>query len=86
MDLDIVYAYYKQTADRNVAKKLTDTIVSPLKVIRKLPGIGTEHDGVTRRKYVISYYKVYYDITDNQITVLRIFDTRQDPDTLLLPH
>jgi len=79
-----IYVYYKETAGKNIANRIKDTIFSSTKQLVKYPNSGQIEDNLTilgedHRYLVEGNYKIVYKPVKEGLLVTDIFDTRQDP-------
>jgi plasmid stabilization system protein ParE len=84
-DLEIILAYLSSNWEFSVAIKFLDVIELPTSQIsvnpRQFPLI---HKGLKIRKCVITKHNtLYYRDMQTHMELLRIYDTRQDPDKLI---
>jgi hypothetical protein len=55
------------------------------KMIKTYEKIGTKYDDENIRYVIVEgTYQLFYEITENQIIVLKIWDVRRNPDHLVL--
>ena len=77
----IIFNYWNNRNKSKVySRKLNELFNSNLTIVLKLPEFGnpTKNDCV---KYIIvSHFELIYRITDTEIVVLDIWDTRQNPE------
>ena len=67
------------------SKKLEIVFNEAAKLISEFPQIGTETDFPDLRVKVIKSYKLFYISKEDTIQVIRVWDTRQNPESLELP-
>lgn len=77
---------YWNNHNKSVAysKKLHKLIIESLQLICKHPMIGKATDLKNVRVKVLKEYLIIYEITDKEIVVLTIWDSRQNPDNLMI--
>lgn len=85
-ELDKIYSFYSENAGEKVAKKLIVGIISETKRLVSNTGIGQvesilESLGKHYRYLVYKNYKLIYylDLSSNQIRIVDVFDSRQNP-------
>lgn len=83
-DLDTIFLYYLQEASLQIAEKVVQNLITRLQILSQQPNIGVPQAALNCRKFNIDKWGCYYEIIDQQIYILRIFDTRQSPDKLQL--
>ena len=62
--------------------KLRKIIRDKLRFISRFPLIGIQTDYPDVRCFIIRDYKLFYFFSEKTVTVLRFWDTRQNPDKL----
>src|SRR5690349_12929850 len=67
------------------SKKLEELFNEAAKLISEFPQIGTETDFPGLRVKIVKNYKLFYSDQSDTIRIIRIWDTRQDPQRLKLP-
>ncbi|UJH89914.1 type II toxin-antitoxin system RelE/ParE family toxin [Antarcticibacterium sp. 1MA-6-2] len=88
-ELRKIFLYYNEAAGTSLARKLVNKIIQNTLVLQSQPGIGQVEKLllISERNFhylVVSNYKIIYVInqTKDQVEILDIFDTRQNPDKL----
>ncbi|MDQ3020613.1 MAG: type II toxin-antitoxin system RelE/ParE family toxin [Bacteroidota bacterium] len=69
---------------KTYSKKLNELLKSSIKLISTHPNIGKKTNYSNIRFKVVRDYQIFYEETLNSIDVLRIWDSRQEPDKLKL--
>lgn len=84
--LEGIYEYYREKAGLMIAKKLVKGIFNETLKLKKQPKIGQVEELLKDRKEEFRYlvfknYKIIYWINNvnNQIEIVDVFDTRQNP-------
>jgi toxin YoeB len=75
--------YFQQkTGSKKYSKSLNQHIKIAISRLASFPHLGrkTEHPSV--RALVEGHYKILYHLKEDQIIILMVWDTRQDPDDL----
>jgi len=77
---DILEFYIKQNGTASYSIKLNSEINKHLKLISRNPfiGIPTDYDSV--RTFIKGDYQIIYEIFDNLILIIMIWDCRRDPE------
>jgi len=83
-NLKDIFDYYPTKANKKVAHKIRIQILKSSKQLKNNPNSGLIEPNLIRLKknhrYLVSgNYKLIYRITDNQIIINDVFDTRQNP-------
>ena len=79
---DIYKFWIEKNQSDSYSKKLEILFSEAAKLISEFPEIGTETDFTGLRVKVIKSYKVFYTDDNETIRVIRIWDTRQNPQNL----
>ncbi len=80
----IYYFWIQKNKTDTYSKKLEILFSEAAKLISEFPQIGTETDFPGLRVKVIKSYKLFYINKEDTIQVIRIWDTRQNPENLEL--
>jgi toxin ParE1/3/4 len=83
-NLKDVFDYYSVRANKKIAHKILNQILKSTKQLEGNPELGQLEFHLERLKQnhrylVCGNYKVIYRILENQIIIIDIFDTRQNP-------
>ena len=81
--LETIYKYHLRFSPK-VANNLRQKIVHKVGEIQYLKQYQVDEYSKNHRRIVVSHYKVVYSIKHNEIRILEIFDSRQDPNKLEL--
>ena len=81
---EILLYWINRNKSRTYSKKLNKLFIEAIQLIAEFPEIGKPTTHKTARiKIVRDYLIVYeYDTTKNQIIILRIWDSRQNPNLI----
>ena len=82
--LDILNFYIDRNKSATYSKKLKSKINSGTKLILKNPLIGLQTQIVSVRAFVSGDYQIIYEIIDNLILIVMIWDCRRDPEDKVL--
>lgn len=77
---DILDFYILRNKSATYSKKLNAEINKSIKLISRNPFIGTKTDYKTVRAIITGDYQIIYEIFDQLLLILMIWDCRQDPD------
>ncbi len=72
----------KKTKSLKYSSDLYLQIKENLANISYFPGIGTRTSENNIRKLIIDNYVIFYSIVNNEIYILKIWDSRRNPDDL----
>lgn len=87
-DLRDVYDYYVDNASLKFAKELKKKILDSSKYLSKNPEMGQIEENPRLSKRVYRYflveenYKVLYIVSETEVNILSVFDTRQSPNEM----
>jgi len=77
--------YYKQrNKSSSYSIKLYNRLNIELDKLLSHPELGVKTKFEKIRGLIISNYVLYYEISEEYITVLKVWDSRQNPDKLVL--
>ena len=75
--------YWRQrNKSATYSKKLDHLFKEAVRILRDFPQIGKLTDNKITKIKIVKDYLIFYEETENQIHVLTIWDSRQDPDRL----
>ena len=82
--IDILEYYIKRNKSAQYSKKLNSKINRSIKVITKNPLIGLQSQIESVRALITGDYQIIYEIFDDLIMVIMIWDCRRDPEDKIL--
>jgi toxin ParE1/3/4 len=82
--LEEIYDFYKIYANTGIAKKLVKSIVEDSIKLQSNPFIGAKEPLLAGRIFEYRYlvkqkHKIIYRFNNNLVTIISVFDTRQNP-------
>ncbi len=80
--IQILAYWINRNKSKSFSRKLDKVFRESLEIIGKYPFIGKPTDKPTIRIKIVADYFLIYEITDNEIIVLRIWDSRRNPGSL----
>ncbi len=85
--LKAIYAYRKEVAGLDSAKKLRKKIFETTARLKSFPQLGKLVAKDKFKKYSIrflihSHYKIFYRIIDDEIVIINVADTRTNPEMI----
>lgn len=87
IQLQNILEYYKTRNQSPIySRKLYKKIKRELKGVSINPEIGTKTKLKNIRGLIIDDYIVFYEILENQILILKVWDCRQNPESLNIPR
>ncbi len=81
---EILKFYAERNKSYSYSKKLYSEIESEIRRINKNPYIGKETDIAKVRGLVVNQFIVFYELTTQYIVIHKLWDSRQNPDDLVL--
>ncbi len=81
----ILEFYYARNGSKTYSKKLNLKIRKTIKLLSKHPLLGIQSDVENIRALVEGDYAIFYQVTEETIRILTIWDCRQNPDNLIIP-
>lgn len=82
--IDILKFYKIRNKSALYNKKLNSKINKSIKLITKNPLIGLKSQIDSVRAFITGDYQIIYEILDNLIIIIMIWDCRQDPEDKIL--
>ena len=76
--------YAQRNGNKTYSIKLYKKFVKELKLLKKQPEIGILTDLDSVRCLVVDDFILFYEINEPTLIVLRVWDSRQNPDNLIL--
>jgi plasmid stabilization system protein ParE len=76
---DILEFYFKRNGTVTYSRKLLAKINKSVKLLSKNPFIGTQTDYESVRALITGDYQIVYEIFDQLILVIMVWDSRRDP-------
>lgn len=84
--INILTYFIERNKSAEYSKKLNKLFIKEIKYISEYPNIGKPSNAVNIRVKVTGDYYIIYQIDSEEVVVLRIWDTRQDPIKLIKIH
>ena len=82
--LDVLEYYIIRNKSAVYSKKLNSKINKSIKLITKNPLIGLQSQIESIRALITGDYQIIYEIFDNVILIIMIWDCRRDPEDKIL--
>ena len=77
--IDILEFYINRNSSNSYSKKLNSKINRSLKLITNNPMVGLKSQIESVRALITGDYQIVYEISDNIILIVMIWDCRRDP-------
>lgn len=83
IDRTNIYKYWLERNQSNIyPDKLEQLFEKSANLISEYPYIGIRTDYCETYSKVVQYYKIFYRVNVDEIQILRVWDSRQDPDNI----
>jgi plasmid stabilization system protein ParE len=85
LELKFILEYYNlRNKSKTYSQKLLRTIQTEIKLLVQQPFIGKKTETINVRGLLIENFIIFYEVNENHIIILSIWDTRQNPTRLNL--
>jgi toxin YoeB len=81
---EILDFWFKRNKSKTYSRKLNRLFKEAINLIIDYPEIGNRADLENVRAKIIRDYIMFYEINDDELFILSIWDTRQNPENLKL--
>lgn len=78
--IDILEFYFERNQSRSYSLKLNNEIQASIELLRIYPLLGLRTEYNTVRCLIKGNYQILYEIFENRILIVMIWDTRQNPE------
>jgi toxin YoeB len=82
--LNILDFYYKRNGTKYYSIKLNESLRSTIRLLENNPELGVYADIKNIRNLIQGNFNVFYEIKEEFIEIITIWDNRQDPEKLNL--
>ena len=82
--LKILEYFYQRNGSKTYSKKLNARIIRSVRLLCTQPNLGLMTDVDNIRILIEGDYAIFYQPDDDKIKVISIWDSRQDPDNLII--
>ena len=76
---DNVVAYLRDEFSERSVEKFTVKLLTKIETLQTMPTLGKVHKGNVRRLIIVKQCSVFYDIREDFIAIINVFDNRQNP-------
>ena len=80
----ILEFYIKRNKSNTYSIKLHRIILKEINLLHKNPDLGIKTTEDTTRGLIVGSFIIYYEVTDNEIVIHSIWDSRQNPDNKII--
>ena len=84
--LEILEYYKKRNGNANYSRKLYTEIKELLEICRTYSFIGKQTDFENVRMLIVDIFLIFYEVDDNKLIVLTIWNSKRNPNDLTKPH
>jgi plasmid stabilization system protein ParE len=82
--IQILDYWFQRIGNKIYSRRLDRELQETIKHLSKFPQIGRQIDNRNERFLVRDYYQIFYLLSDKDIYILHIWDSRRNPDDLPL--
>ncbi len=76
---EILEFYHQRNKSKAYSQKVYQEIQKGLKLLKKQPKLGLRTDDESVRTLIVRDFLIFYEVVDNDIIVLLIWDCQQNP-------
>jgi len=76
--------WYRRIGTKTYSRKLDRELRQTVRNLNSFPQMGRILKNTEIRFLVVDYYQIFYKITDVEIRILHIWDSRRNPDDLII--
>jgi plasmid stabilization system protein ParE len=81
---DILEFYHSRDGNTIYSKKLSSKINKSISLLSKNPLLGKQSDDPPIRALITGDYQIIYEVFDNLILIIMLWDCRRDPEDKIL--
>jgi len=81
---EILKFYIERNKSNNYSRKLNTRFNKEVRLLQKFPDLGIKTDINDVRGLIIDHFILFYETTKNSIIIHYIWDSRQNPDELII--
>jgi len=81
----ILEFFYVRNGSKTYSNKLNSKLRKAIRLLSKHPLIGIQSDVENIRALVEGDYAIFYQVAEETIRIITIWDCRQNPDNLTIP-
>ncbi|MEX0982616.1 MAG: type II toxin-antitoxin system RelE/ParE family toxin [Bacteroidales bacterium] len=78
--------WFKKLGTKSYPKKLEREFRESIKHLSKHPSLGKRLENTEVRYIVKDYYLIFYKVYANEVRILHLWDSRRNPDDLIIEH
>ncbi len=82
--VQILDYWHKRIGTKTYSKKLNKQLRYAVKGLKNFPEMGRQLENTDLRFLVKEYYQIFYKYSKNEIRILHIWDSRRNPEDLII--
>jgi len=82
--VQILDYWYKRIGTKTYSRKLDKQLRQSIKLLETFPELGRLLKTTEIRFIVKDHYQIFYNYSENEIRILHIWDSRRNPDDLII--
>ena len=82
--IQILDYWYKRIGNKIYSHKLDKALRDSVKYLKNFPEMGRKLEGTEIRFLVKDHYQIFYKIYQDKVKILHIWDSRRNPDDLVI--
>ncbi|MCC6274267.1 MAG: type II toxin-antitoxin system RelE/ParE family toxin [Leptospiraceae bacterium] len=82
--INILDYWFKRLGSKRYSKQLDSNIRRIIELLAKFPGMGRRFNDREERFFVVDHYLIIYSETNERLEILHLWDSRRNPDDLIL--
>ncbi len=82
--INILEYWYQRIGTKTYSGKLDKELRQAVRNLIHFPNMGRKLKNTSIRFLVVDYYQIFYTITDTEIRILHLWDSRRNPDNLII--
>lgn len=83
--VQILDYWHKRIGTKAYSRKLDRQLRQLVKLLKRFPEMGRHLENTEIRFLVKDHYQIFYKYSGNEIRVLHLWDSRRNPDDLIIP-
>lgn len=82
--MQILDYWFRRIGNKEYSKKLDKSLRKVIKLLSEYPELGRRLSNREERYFVKDCYQIFYQIKEDSIEILHVWDSRRDPEDLKL--
>lgn len=80
---EILKYYIDRNGSKVYSRKLNQEILNMISLLSKQPFLGIKTENKNIRVFIKGNYKIFYQIDNEKLVILLVWDSRQDPESII---